>query len=151
MSSPETELRRAVSVLDQYRAQLDALQRQADVIQIGLEENLRARETASRYGTAGKGAEVLVPIGGNVFLIAQVKDPERALVGIGSDVVVKDMIPQAVERLDARVRDLQQAQEALARQITEIERRLDAQSDFVQDVYERMAKKAPARAEPRKG
>ena len=146
MSASEADLRRAIAVLDQYRAQIDVLQRQAEVVQLGLEENLRARETAARYREAGPDTEVLVPIGGNVFLVAQVKDPERALVGIGSDVVVQESIPTAVERLEARVRDLRKAQEALAGQIDELERRLEAQSEFVQSSYERLGK----RAEPRR-
>lgn len=151
MSGTEGELRRAVAILDQYRAQLDALQRQADVIQVGLEENLRARETASRYREAGKGAEVLVPIGGNVFLVAEAKDADTALVGIGSDLIVEEAIPRALERLESRVREIREAQEAVARQIGEIERRVEAQSDFVQDVYERASRKASERGEPRKG
>lgn len=150
MSSPEVELRRAVNVLDQYRAQLDALQRQADLIQGALEENLRARETAARYREAGPGAEVLVPIGGNIFLLAEIKDSERALVGIGSDLVVEDRIPGAVERLDGRVRELREAQEAVGRQVTDLERRLEAQSEFVQGVYDRAAKRAE-RPDTRKG
>ena len=149
MSTPEGELRRAVNVLDQYRAQLDALQRQVEIVQLGLEENLRARETAGQYQHAGKGAEVLVPIGGNVFLFAEVRDPDRTLVGIGSDLVVQDTIPSTLERLEARVRDLRGAQEAVAQQIAELERRLEAQTEFVQGVYERLAKKGE-RPKPRK-
>ncbi len=146
MSVTESDLRRAITVLDQYRAQLDALQRQAEFVQVGLEENLRARETAARYQQAGPDAELLVPIGGNVFLVAQVKDPERALVGIGSGVVVQEPIPAALERLDARVRELRKAQEAVGRQIGELERRLEAQTEFVQGAYERL----PKRPEPRR-
>ena len=146
MSASESDLRRAIAVLDQYRAQLDALQRQAEIVQVGLEENLRARETAARYQQAGPKAEILVPIGGNVFLVAQVRDSDRALTGIGSDVVVQEPIPAALERLDARVRELRGAQEAVARQIEEIERRLEAQTEFVQGTYERL----PRRAEPRR-
>jgi len=145
LSASETDVRRAIAVLDQYRAQIDALQRQAEVVQLGLEENLRARETAARYQDAGPDAEVLVPIGGNVFLVAQVKDPERALVGIGSDVVVQEPIPAAVERLEARVRELRHAQEALAGQIGELEKRLEAQSEFVQGAYERLGRRPEAR------
>jgi len=145
MSATESDLRRAIAVLDQYRAQIDALQRQAEIVQVGLEENLRARETAARYQQAGPDVEVLVPIGGNVFLVAQVKDPERALVGIGSAVVVQESIPAALERLDARVRELRRAQEAVAAQIGDLERRLEAQSEFVQGAYERLGKRAAPR------
>ena len=68
MSVSETELRRAVSVLDQYRAQLETFQRQQEVLTLSLEELMRAKETMTRYKKAGKGAEVLFPVGANAFL-----------------------------------------------------------------------------------
>src|SRR6266511_3381867 len=108
MSAPDAELRRAVTILDQYRAQLESLQRQQEVLALSLEELMRAKETMSRYRKAGKGAEVLVPVGANAFLFGQVADAGKVLIGIGSDVLLEEPIPKAMERLDARIRGLQE-------------------------------------------
>src|SRR5436309_12707707 len=104
VSASETDLRRAVTILDQYRAQLESLQRQQEVLSLSLEELMRAKETLSRFQKAGKEAEILVPVGANAFVFGQVADASRALIGIGSDVVLKEPIPKAVERLDGRIR-----------------------------------------------
>ena len=64
--------------------------------------------------------------------------------------MVQDTIASTLERLEARVRDLRGAQEAVAQEIAELERRLEAQTEFVQGVYERLAKKGE-RPKPRKG
>ena len=142
MSVSETELRRAVTVLDQYRAQLENLQRQQEVIALSLEELMRAKETMSRYRKAGDAAEILVPVGANAFLFGKVDDPERAIIGIGSDLLVEEPIPKATERLEGRIKGLQEAAGGLAQRVAELDARVAAQEEFVQGVYERIAEKS---------
>ena len=139
MSVSEAELRRAVSVLDAYRAQLDALQKQQEILALSLEEMMRARETMARYKQAGKGAEILVPVGGNAFLFGEVSDPDRAIIGIGSDVLVEEPIPAALERIDGRIKQVQEAGGGLAQRIADLDARVQAQSEFVQGVYEKLS------------
>src|SRR6266446_5305910 len=77
VSAGETELRRGIAVLDQYRAQIETLAQQQEIVRISLEEHMRARETLVRYREAGKAAEVLVPIGANSFLVAESQDTDK--------------------------------------------------------------------------
>ncbi len=138
MTASETELRQGIAVLDQFRAQLDALAQQQEIIRISLEEHLRARETLTRYREAGKAAEVLVPIGANSFLVAESKDIDRAFVSIGSDLLVYDDIAQQIERLDARIKSITDAANAIGRRLGDMQRRAEAQGAAVQDLYDRI-------------
>src|SRR3970040_592150 len=95
MTVSETELRRALSILDQYRAQCDALQRQQELLTLSLEELVRARETMSRSQQAGKGAPILVPIGGDTVLFGADADEERAILGLGGALLVQEPGPAA--------------------------------------------------------
>ena len=151
MSVSETELRRAVAVLDQYRAQLETLQRQQEMLSLSLEELMRAKETMTRYRQAGKGAEVLFPIGANAFLFGKIADPEQSIIGIGSDLLIQEPIPKAVERLDGRIKSLQEAVGGLAVRIGELDTRVSAQEEFVQSVYDQIAERqaAPAPGKPK--
>jgi len=151
MSATETELRRAVNVLDTYRAQLENLQKQQEILALSAEELMRARETMSRYQKAGKGAQVLVPIGGNAFLFGQIAVSERAILGIGSDVLVEEEVPKAIERLDSRIKALQEAAGSLATRVAELGERVQAQSEFVEGVYERLAQQQEAGAGKKPG
>ena len=139
MSVSEAELRRAVNILDTYRAQLENLQKQQELLALSVEELMRARETMSRYQKAGKGAQVLVPIGGNAFLFGQITESERAILGIGSDVLVEEEVPKSIERLDSRIKALQEAAGSLAARVAELGERVQAQSEFVEGAYERLA------------
>src|SRR5437899_11269983 len=88
MSAGETELRRGIAVLDQYRANIETLAQQQEIVRVSLEEHLRARETLVRYQEAGKAAEILVPIGAKSFLVAQSREVDKAFGSIGADLLV---------------------------------------------------------------
>lgn len=144
MSLGESDLRRGIAVLDQFREQIEALAQQQEIVRISLEEHLRAKETLTRYREAGRGTEVLVPIGANSFLVAESKDVDRAFVSIGSDLIVYDDIPKQIERLDARIQSITEAANAIGQRLGEMQRRAEAQGAAVQDLYDRIqAKGAP--------
>jgi prefoldin alpha subunit len=138
MSAADTELRRGVAILEQYRAQIEALAQQQEIIRVSLEEHLRARETLARYREAGAGAEVLVPVGAQSFLVGQVGDAEKAFVGIGSDLVVFDAIPAQLERLETRIRSITDAANAIGQRLADLQRRAEAQGALVEDAYAKL-------------
>jgi len=144
VSLGESDLRRGIAVLDQFREQIEALAQQQEIVRISLEEHLRAKETLTRYREAGRGTEVLVPIGANSFLVAESKDVDRAFVSIGSDLIVFDEISSQIERLDARIKSITEAANAIGQRLGEMQRRAEAQGAAVQDLYDRIqAKGAP--------
>ena len=138
----EDEVRRAVAVLDTQRSQLESLARQEELLQLSLEEYMRAKETISRYRQAGKGAEILVPVGGGAFLIAQVKEDSRALVNIGSDIVFEEGVDKATERLDERIKQLEEASTSLGERVVDMDNRVKVQTNFVQDLYDKLEKES---------
>ncbi len=138
MSGGEAELRRGLAVLDQYREQLEALAQQQEIVRVSLEEHMRAKETLLRYKEAGKGAEVLVPVGANSFLVAEVKDPQKAFVGIGSDLIVFDEIPSQIERLDARIKSISEAMATIGQRLAELQQRAESQGAAVQNLYDQL-------------
>jgi len=138
VSAPDRELRAGLAILDQYRIQLEALAQQQEIIRVSLEEHMRARETLLRYGQAGKGAEILVPIGANSFVVAEVKDPNKAFISIGSDLVVYDDIPKQLERLDARIKSITDAANAIGQRLAALQERTESQEAYVQSLYDKL-------------
>ena len=138
MSGSEADLRRGLAVLDQYREQLEALAQQQEIVRVSLEEHMRARETLTRYQQSGKGAEVLVPVGANSFLVAEAKEADKAFVGIGSDLVVFDEIPKQLERLDVRIKQISEAANAIGQRLAELQQRAEAQGALVQGMYDQL-------------
>ena len=137
MSAPDVELRKAAAGLELVRGQMEALARQADTLQVALEDVIRAKETLARAVEAGAGRELLVPIGSNSFVLGTLKDTERVIVGIGSDVAVEMTVAAAVERLDARAKAIDEAERTLAERLAQLGEQEDAQSRRVQELYEK--------------
>jgi len=138
VSGSEADLRRGMAVLDQFREQIEALGQQQSIIRISLEEHMRARETLARYQEAGNGAEVLVPVGANSFLVAESRDVTKAFVSIGSELLVYDDIAKQIERLDARIQSITNAANAVGQRLADLQRRAEAQGEAVQDLYDRL-------------
>jgi prefoldin alpha subunit len=141
--SNEEEVRRAAAVLDSQRAQLEGLARQEEILQYSLEELLRARETVNNARLAGKGTETLVPVGAGAFLFVNLKDSDKALMSIGSDLVLEESVDKVLEKLDARVKEIEEASATLSEKISDLDDRVRIQARFVQDMYDRVKKVAP--------
>ncbi len=141
----EVGLRQAVDALEATRAQLDALARREEALRFSLQEYTSARNTMVEYKDTSIGTEILVPIGANSFLFAQISDVERCIVGLGAEVALDDGIESAIERLDNRIRQLTTVQEDLLRRIAAMEGQANDQAALVQETYER------AQGEPGEG
>lgn len=137
MSAPDAEFRRAVANLEFLRGQMEALARQDEVLRATLEDVMRARETLARAAEAGVGAELLMPIGADSFVFGKLKDADRVIVGIGSDVAVDLPIPEAIERLDARAKAIEEAERGLAARMAELEAGAQEQTRIAQELYDK--------------
>jgi len=102
----EQELRQAMSTLELFRAQLESIAENQQLIQISLEELGRARETLNQFQNAKEGDELLVPIGGNSFVFAKVATNAKAIVGIGTGISVEKSMDEAIKTMDDRSKEL---------------------------------------------
>jgi prefoldin alpha subunit len=131
----DAELRRAMANLELIRAQMENLTQQDELLRVTYEEITRARETLSQSKDAGIGVELLMPIGANSFVFGTLRDAERVIVGIGSDVAVEMTIIDAVTRLDARVKAIEDAERGLAARMAELDVAAQEHSARVQELY----------------
>ncbi len=134
----EDELRQAMAALEVYKAQLDSIAQNLQLIQLSLEELNRARETLQQYGGTAEGGDILVPIGGNSFVYAKVASNEKALVGVGSGVTIEKPIAEAVKTLEERSKELMESMKKLNEKRTSLENEAGQLSQAVQQEYQRM-------------
>lgn len=132
----EQELRQAMSVLEVYRAQLQSIAENMQLIQMSLEELARARETLVKYKEAAEGSEILVPIGGNSFVLAQVASNSKAIVGIGTGISVEKSMDEAVQTMEARSNELTDSMRKLSERRGALEAQASQLSQAVQQEIE---------------
>lgn len=134
----EATLRENVLMLENARAQLDALAKQQQLIQLAIEEHVRARETIKSLGEASPGDEVLVPVGADSYIHARVSDDRSAIVGIGSSVSIKRTPQEAEKILDAKIDELTQAFKKVAERAAQTEGAVEELTAKIQDAYGQM-------------
>jgi prefoldin alpha subunit len=131
------ELRQALTVLEAYKEQLDALTQQARLFQVSLEEAIRARETLKAFLSAKEGDEILVPVGALSFVSAKATGDNRAIVGIGSRISVEKDLDSAVAFMDETVKDITEALKKSGETISEMELSARNLSLAIQQEYQR--------------
>jgi len=139
----DAELRRAVANLELVRAQIENLGHQEELLRITLEEISRARETLARAKDSGDGAELLMPIGANSFVFGSLRDSGRVIVGIGSDVAIELATDDAIQRLESRVKAIEEAERGLAARMQELTIAEEETGAKVQDLYAKAQGGAP--------
>lgn len=133
----DEELRQALAVLDTYKAQLDSLSSQLQLLQMSLEEAVRARDTLNAFSGAKVGDELMVPIGASSFVLATVANTEKAVVGIGNRISQERPIADAVVYLEENIREISEALKKAHEAGTELENRARQLSAIIQQEYQK--------------
>lgn len=131
----ENEAREAAAMIETAKAQLEALARQQEIIQLTVDEHSRARETIQRMAAGDPGDDVLVPIGADSFIHAKVSDNKAAVVGVGANVSFERTAEEAGKMLDARIDELRRAMHKIGERMEQTESSIQQISDKIQAFY----------------
>ena len=137
----EEEIRQKVGELEIYRLQLDTLGKQDEILRINIEEFMRARDTLQGIKEIKTGDEILVPIGANFFVHAQIGDVQKVISNLGSTIAASEEIDEALKRLDKHIDELNKAGQELANNVTELEARCATLTQELQEAYAQESQK----------
>ena len=135
----EQAFRESYMMLETAKAQLEALLKQQDLIQLAVEEHVRARETIKAMSKGSPGDEVLVPLGADSYVHARISDNRDAIVGIGSQVSVMKSNEDAEKVLDLRIDDLSRAFKSVSERAQQTEQAIQELTEKLQDMQQRAA------------
>ena len=109
MAESERELQQLVDALPQYENQIRYWESQLEAISNVRADIFQAQETLKGMLETDNEMEMLVPVGHNTSIFANVKDLDRILVGIGSRVYMETTREDSINRLDKRLEGLEEA------------------------------------------
>ena len=81
----DEELNRYMVQIEQYKEQMNQLEMQFQYLHAALADYNKAKLTLENLSNADTGSEVLLPIGGGVFIDATAKNTSKVLMDIGGD------------------------------------------------------------------
>lgn len=134
----EQEMRQAMGAMEAYKAQLEAINEQGQLLQMSLEDYSRAKDTLEAVAKSKDGDEVLMPVGGSAYVYATVRRSDRVLVGVGSGVSMDRPTEEAITTVEARIGELMDAMKKVSESRTVLESKMQQLSQMVQQEYQRM-------------
>ena len=121
MAEREDEVQSLLLEAEETRARLEMVTRQVELLTALRDDKRRAHETLEGVKTAKVGAEILVPVGGNTFVTATVKDTAAVLKGVGASYVLPRPLDVAVQELKKETDAMESDLAALAQNARSLE------------------------------
>jgi len=128
----EEELQQAIEALEMAKARLENMSKEAELLQMSLNEHIRAIETLKAYSKAGEGKEILVPVGAGAFVPAKSSGQDRALVSIGAGLSVERKLDEAVSSLEKAASSVELEERKMIQEIRNLEKQAQLLSQRVQ-------------------
>jgi len=122
----EKQLRRLVTEIRMMEGSVDVLNQRLQFLTVSISELRLAQGSLRDLKGVESGNPLLVPVGGGVFMDAQLGDISKVVVGIGAGVSVEMDYEKAVEDIGERLQEMEQAQGAVQQQLGQILAQLDS-------------------------
>lgn len=132
----EQQVRESYMMLESAKAQLEGLAKQQELIQLAVEEHVRARETIKEIAKGAADDEVLVPLGADSYIHAKISDNKDAIVGVGSGISIRRSPEEAEKILDTKIDDLSRAFKSITDKAAKTEAMVQELSEKVQAQYD---------------
>lgn len=106
MTEAKEELQETLLRIESGKKQLESMIQQSRAIETTLMELNSTIEVLEQLKKNKVGTEILVPIGGDSFAKASLKDNENVLVGVGARVSVEKKVDDAIKTIKDRAEEL---------------------------------------------
>jgi len=105
----EQEIRELISLIQVNQQRMDALQQQASLVQMSLNDLDNALKALATLEGKGEDQELLVSIGAGSYVHAKLAAPDRAVIGLGAGVSVEKSFPDSKGIIQSRRTELEKA------------------------------------------
>ncbi len=131
----EKQLRRLVTEMRLMEGSVEVLNQRLQLLAASISELRLAQGSLRDLKGIESGNPLLVPVGGGVFMDAQLGDISKVVVGVGAGVSVEMEYEEAVEDIGERLQEMEQAQGSVQQQLGQILAQLESH----QGVAERLS------------
>ena len=128
----EDELQKNMTLIEYYKEQLQTLEYQFSLIQTTIADQTRAKITLEKLNGVKDESELLLPIGGGAFINAKIMNSSKTLYDVGEGIVVEKSIEDAINKIEIRIKELQQTEEKISTMAQQIQNELTNASNIVE-------------------
>ena len=113
----EQEIQRKYMQLQLLKQQLTALLEEKNIIDEKVSELLTTSNALNELGKIKEKEEIWSPLGSGALVRSDIKDKEKVLVSIGSDIAIKETRTNALEILQERLKEIIEVDKELSAEI----------------------------------
>ena len=111
--SRDEELSKYAVLIENYKEQLNYLDMQYSYLQTAITDCNKAKITLDQMNKTENDTDILIPIGGGVFVNANMKNSSKVIFDIGAGLATEKASEDAIKKIDSRIENLQKTQEKL--------------------------------------
>lgn len=132
MEDPQQRLNQQLYAFRYLKEQREFIENQIDIVNTSYNNLNNTKKTLENLKNIKTGEEILVPIGGILYLEATIKNPEKSLFHVGQDVVIEKTIEESIETIDKLMEQHKEQVQRLSQSMQQIEANLQAASQELQ-------------------
>ena len=117
----EDEINRCMMVVEQCKQQMNQLEMQAQYIQAAIMDYNKAKITLEKLSEIDTETDMIIPIGGGIFIDTTAKKAGKPLVDVGSGIVVEKNYEDAIKKIDERIKEIEKSQTKLEEMMQQIQ------------------------------
>ena len=127
------EIEKDIYMLQRHQEQIEDIYGQVELIERLIDEYERVNTTLIEIQKIEGEKEALMPIGGNIFLYANIKDTSKVLARVGGKIYVEKSVAKAIEFVNRRIEELRKNEENLVKTAREIRQKMDEISKRIKE------------------
>jgi len=104
---PEKDIKRKYIEFQLLMQQISQIQQQVSTINSNILELRTLTINLDKIKELKKNKEVLIPVGSNIFIKGSLKDTDKVIMGIGSDVLKEKTIPETKASIEEQIKELE--------------------------------------------
>ncbi|MCD6380992.1 MAG: prefoldin subunit alpha [Candidatus Odinarchaeota archaeon] len=103
-----------------YESQAKVISEQLNLIELKINELTNAREFIENLKNMEEGHEVLLPIGGGIYIKARLADNSKVMMDLGANVIVLDSVDKIRGMVEEDIKKLNDSKNNLENQLNKI-------------------------------
>lgn len=132
------ELEALMLEAEQYKRQMDSINRQMQMIESTLAELRGSMNALSALEENKAGTQILVSIGSGSFIRAQLVETEKVIVGVGTSLSVEKSVPETRKYFEERINQATAAQEKMRKAAMETTEAIHSLDEEYQHIVSHM-------------
>jgi len=125
-----------LAMIDLYRGQMESIEMQSTYIQAIINDYMKAKTTIENLEKE-KDENILIPVGGGIFIPAKCRDVSEVFVSEGADIVIKKDLKSAKESIEKRIHMLNESLRQLNETYQKLQERVNELSEKLREILEK--------------